>query len=172
MARDADNFDAGSSRAERASSTNLVLPDMPSDQPLRHEGALWDKKSVEALRRTDMLSVARGGEPTECMLLEDYDLEDYPMLDAGHRDFERRMETRNKLMRINRTNAKDRYVKKLKTWDVIYVACRENCMRNAPMLYEGIEEKCTLYTSSKFKIFGPEIAYISYILKQKRCRSI
>ena len=90
---------------------------MPSDQPLRHEGALWDKKSVEALRRTDMLSVARGGEPTECMLIEDYDLEDYPMLDAGHRDFERRMETRNKLMRINRSNAKDRYVKKLKAWD-------------------------------------------------------
>ena len=35
MARDADYFDTGSSRAERASSTNLVLPDMPSDQLLK-----------------------------------------------------------------------------------------------------------------------------------------
>ena len=82
MARDADNYDGGNSRAERATSTNLVLPAMPADQPLRHEGALWDKQSVEALRRTDLLAVARGGEPSECMLIEDYDLNDYPMLDA------------------------------------------------------------------------------------------
>ncbi len=144
MARDADNFDSGNSRAERATSTNLVLPTMPADQPLRHEGALWDKQSVEALRRTDLLAVARGGEPSECMLIEDYDLNDYPMLDAGHRDYERRIETRNNLARKNRANAKERYLKKLKAWDAIYAACRECCMLNAPMLYEGIELKCSL----------------------------
>ena len=61
-------------------SGKLVLPDLPGDHVLSHDGALWKKTAFAQMSAKDYGVVAETGIPPALAEIIDDDLDDYPML--------------------------------------------------------------------------------------------
>ena len=76
------------------------LVKLSSESPFQHEADAFLEAVDDTLAKMNLLVVAQGGDSPRAEELIKYDLEaDLPMLDAQHRDHDRRVAERAKMQR-------------------------------------------------------------------------
>ena len=125
-------------------SGKLVLPDLPGDHVLSHDGALWKKTAFAQMSAKDYGVVAETGIPPALAEIIDDDLDDYPMLAITHRDYERRKGERNRIAKANHKNAMLRQRLTLSCWNELFAGLHLCCKANAPLLMQVLYDACDL----------------------------
>ena len=115
-----------------------------NDNMSRHEGRKWYDNARTTLAGLELISSAEGKSNLRCKLLIDEILEDYPMLEVGGRDYERRREKRNSIVRGNALNEQKRTQIVLSDFAKLFAMCRESASKNAPMLYNSLPIHCLI----------------------------
>ena len=124
-------FGSGNDLSEKIHGTSIVLPQIPSENPLSHEGFKW-KESAETRIAGPLLVVAQGKIPEAALAIKLHDLTELPELDPSHPQFERRKELRIKLSRENEYLNEKRKTIVLTTWTELYKALAAASEQNAP----------------------------------------
>ena len=133
-----------------AKKTPLELPDSPGEDGfLAHDGAVWKEKAEARLVTTHHLAIANGLDPPSVKAIIDIDLTELPELPTDHRDYNRRHESRIKILAQNKSNAERRFDLRMTAWTELYAklkACTEN---NAPVLSRELTTLCDLWVTRK-----------------------
>ena len=122
----------------------LIFDDLPGENPLAHQGAIWWKMAVSRMIGAGVYVVAQGGVHPNCATIVDIPLDEFPELPVEHKDYERRRGERIKINMQNTANQAKRLKIQLEAWDLIYSAADECTAKNAPMLNETLRERCLL----------------------------
>ena len=77
-------------------------------------------------------------------MIIDHDLTKVPMHHSGHKNFEKRMETRMKLTRENEIMMRKRFDIQMTEWTTIYIALAQCTETSHPTLHEEMYECCRL----------------------------
>ena len=88
------------------SSGNDELPPFPGENFLAHAASQWLEQAEARLAARGLLNVAEGHAPASVKRIVDIPI--LPELPMGHRDYERRLESRTKAMSQNHANAQTR----------------------------------------------------------------
>ena len=99
--------DATDDQTRPTTTSGLILQDHPGPHPKAHEARVWLRNTKARLGR--LLPVAEGKESPTAALIIDHDLTKVPMHHSGHKNYEKRMETRMKLMRENEIMMRKRF---------------------------------------------------------------
>ena len=119
-----------------------ALPEFPGSDFLAHNAATWMENTIATLGDLKLLAVANGREhPAAACII---DVEMPPELPAGHRDFNRREESRSRTHAANLANDKRRYTITMDAWTELYAKLKAATARTAPLLSRRLQETCDL----------------------------
>ncbi|KAL1499393.1 hypothetical protein AB1Y20_011599 [Prymnesium parvum] len=116
------DISAKGSEPEHTTPGELTLPKFPGENPLRHEAQEWLEICEAKLAAKGLLVVANGSEPASTRQIVDIDLDSLPELPTDHRDYERRLETRIRLLAENQRNKEKRWQLTMSAWTQVYTA--------------------------------------------------
>ena len=137
----------------------LFFDELPREDPLAHQGALWWKMATSRLIGAGLWVVANGGIHPDRATIIDIPLDDFPELPAEHPHFEKRKMERTKIFVDNERNQAKRLGIQLGAWDVIYSAALECTAAKAPMLHEELQARCPLYEEDGVEFQSPLSAH-------------
>ena len=122
----------------------LAFPELMSEEPLAHAAKQYREQAEARFAALGLLAVAKGQPYAATRAIVDIDLADLPLLPEGHRDYERRMESRTKIKAQNQANAEKRLTIQLEAWTTIYALLKKSTERHAPVLSQQLKELCDL----------------------------
>ena len=120
------------------------LPDFPGEDFLAHTGTQWLETARAKLAGCKLLAVAERQPPPANNAIIDVDLAQLPLLPPGHRDYERRLEARTKVVAQNRANDQKRFMNTMDAWTELYAMIKACTEKNAPVLSRNLMELCDL----------------------------
>ena len=128
------------------SPTNSDFPQFPGEDFLAHAAATYKEQVETALAMRELLFVAQGGEHPSVKAIKDVDLTRLPALAPTDRDYNRREETRIKILTQNEANAEKRIALQLKYWTEVYAWFKQSTELSAPVLSRELKDACDLST--------------------------
>ena len=120
------------------------LPEFPGEEFLAHAGSQWKEHADARLANLKLLAVAMGFPPPSVASIVDIDLASLPPLPIGHRDYERRLEARTKIMAQNKANAEKRFRYTMDDWTTLYAELKKCTEMQAPVLSRELKDLCDL----------------------------
>jgi hypothetical protein len=109
-----------------------------------HAGQQYREQAEARFASLGLLAVANGQPHANVRAIVDVDLADVPALPVGHRDDERRMETRTKIKAQNQANEERRFTIQMDAWTKVYAYLKQSTERHAPVLSRQIMNLCDL----------------------------
>ena len=122
------------------------LVKLSSESPFQHEADAFLEAVDDTLAKMNLLVVAQGGDSPRAEELIKYDLEaDLPMLDAQHRDHDRRVAERAKMQRQIEQNQRKAREFTLDDMTKIATLIFQSLEANAPLLRKSIREATDMW---------------------------
>ena len=131
----------------KGTTTNAVLatsafPQFPGPDPLAHAATQFIEVAEARLADRGLLAVAQGHLPPAVKCIVDIEL--LPELPTGHRDYERRLDSRSKAKAINQANAEKRSDLVLSAWTSVYTLLKESTEVSDPCFSRELKDLCDL----------------------------
>ena len=135
---------AASEASGMSKTTPQDFPQCPGDDVHAHAATVYIEGVEARWAARGLLVVANGGTPAAAKAIVDIDLSELPELPAGHRDYNRRIETRIKIKTQNHSNAEKRKQVVLDAWTALYTDLKISTEANAPVLSRELKDTCDL----------------------------
>ena len=132
------------SHVDGAALSSTTLPQFPGDDLLAHAAAIYKESAEARFAAKGLLATAQGFDPPSVRCIKDIELADLPLLPEGHRDAERRKESRIKVIAQNAANEEKRYTLRLQAWTEVYTALKISTETTAPVLSRVLRDECDL----------------------------
>jgi hypothetical protein len=129
---------------ETGNTDSASFPELSSEEPYAHAGQQYREQAEARFASLGLLAVANGQPHANVRAIVDVDLADVPALPVGHRDYERRMETRTKIKAQNQANEERRFTIQMDAWTKVYAYLKQSTERHAPVLSRQIMNLCDL----------------------------
>ena len=123
-------------------SDKTELEPFPCERPNRHKSVAWKESASSRLGALHLLVVASGGVPPQAACIVDEPL--LPELPPDHRDFERRLESNNRIQTRIKENAIKRWFITMNAWTALYGMLARCCEKTAPTLFRTLQDQCNL----------------------------
>ena len=129
---------------QKRSADDAELPKFPGERPQQHAATAWKEIAQSRLGAQQLLAVANGHDPPQAAVIIDETL--LPVLDPGHRDYERRVEANNRIKTANKRNAIQRWYINMRARTDLYNALSKSCEITAPTLFRTLYDTRNLET--------------------------